>query len=363
MQNPNNNNGNHHQKNQSKKIIENTKKLLSEKITYIKVYLLEIKNKTDFQNLSLKNLEFQDILEALHGCIRKTLKFLKEECLEGVVVLKKKTIFLSVCTIGMSSAILLTATNSPIRELVTANKEEVKVEKLQFPSVSINGQRFATSGKEIERKLNNYDFNNNGEKVVYLTFDDGPSKQYSPEILDILKKYNIRATFFTTGTSIENGGEEAKKILQESYAYGNSIGNHSYSHDYSKLYPGGKLDLNSFENDFNRNLKLLQGALGKDFNTSIIRCPGGFNSWKGMDSLRESLDSKNISSIDWNALSGDSTKIKNDPKKMYEEAISTSKDKNLVVLLMHETNKHTPEYLEKLIKHYHENGYEFKTIA
>lgn len=239
---------------------------------------------------------------------------------------------------------------------------EIRTENnIKFPTISINGQNFATDAKVVAEQLSSYNFYNNGKKVVYLTFDDGPTK-YTPEILSVLKKYNIRATFFATGTALENSSEDIKKTLKESYVYGNSIGNHTYSHDYKTLYPNGSLNLNAFNNDLERNLALLRGVLGESYNTNIVRCPGGFNSWNNMSPLKEQLNANNQYSIDWNALTGDSSNIKS-VKDMVSMAKETSEDKNVVILLMHETNKHTPEYLDELIRYYHNNGYEFRTIA
>jgi peptidoglycan/xylan/chitin deacetylase (PgdA/CDA1 family) len=65
------------------------------------------------------------------------------------------------------------------------------------------------------------------EKVVALTFDDGPNGEYTMQILDILKKYGINATFFCIGENVELYPDIAKRIIDE----GNVIGNHSYSHD------------------------------------------------------------------------------------------------------------------------------------
>ena len=284
--------------------------------------------------------------------------------------IKKKTIALtSTCIATSIFTFMFISSNDLFNTEVAAQPESMAAaeeitsqKQLKFPTISVNGQNFATDAKTISEQLNSYNFYNDGKKVVYLTFDDGPTK-YTPEILSILKKYNIRGTFFTTGTALENGGEEMKKVLKESYVYGNSIGNHTYSHDYKTLYPNGSLDLNAFNTDLERNLALLRGALGENFNTNIIRCPGGFNSWNNMQPLKEQLNSNNQSYIDWNALTGDSSKIKNSVKDMVAEAIKTSEDKNLVVLLMHETNKYTPEYLDEIIRYYHNNGYEFRTIA
>ena len=64
------------------------------------------------------------------------------------------------------------------------------------------------------------------EKKVYLTFDDGPIPEVTPFVLDQLKKYNGRATFFCIGRNIDENPEIFKRIIAE----GHSIGNHSYDH-------------------------------------------------------------------------------------------------------------------------------------
>lgn len=64
------------------------------------------------------------------------------------------------------------------------------------------------------------------EKVVALTFDDGPDEVFTPQILDILKKYNIKATFFTVGEKVEYN----KKLIQREFKEGHEIGNHTYTH-------------------------------------------------------------------------------------------------------------------------------------
>lgn len=293
---------------------------------------------------------------------------IKQEYQAGTFTVKKKTLALtSACVIGATSAFMFSFNGDLLRTNVDAQMsgktDNTSISsKLEFPTLSVNGQRFATDAKTVSKQLSTYDFYNDGKKVVYLTFDDGPTK-YTKEILNILKKYNVRATFFTTGTALENGGAEVGKVLRESYAYGNSIGNHTYSHDYKVLYPNGSLNLQAFNNDLERNLTLLRKSLGENFDTNIIRSPGGFNSWKNMKPLEKQLEATNKASIDWNALTGDSSSKNDNPKQMLNEAIETSKDKNLVVLLMHETNKYTPEYLDDIIRYYYSNGYEFRTLA
>ena len=72
-----------------------------------------------------------------------------------------------------------------------------------------------------------------GQKYrCYLTFDDGPTSNVTPQILDILRKYNAKATFFQVGSLIEANPDMARRVYEE----GHLVANHSYSHNYDKLY-------------------------------------------------------------------------------------------------------------------------------
>lgn len=81
-----------------------------------------------------------------------------------------------------------------------------------------------------------------GKKVVYLTFDDGPSETVTPKVLDTLKAENVHATFFLVGKAIDES-ETNRNIVKREFAEGNAIGNHTYSHNYGYLYPNGKINL------------------------------------------------------------------------------------------------------------------------
>ena len=67
---------------------------------------------------------------------------------------------------------------------------------------------------------------NSNEKIVALTFDDGPDELFTPQVLDILKKYNIKATFYVIGEKVQYN----KKIIKREYEEGHEIGNHTYTH-------------------------------------------------------------------------------------------------------------------------------------
>lgn len=242
-------------------------------------------------------------------------------------------------------------------------RKEALIKK--YSGVHPNYVDYAYDSSIVWNKLANRDYSNE-EKIVFLTFDDGPSTTVTPEVLKVLKEKNVKATFFVMGKTIEQGGDEAKKILKEIYESGHAIGNHTYSHNYKKLYPGGKLNLNNFLEDLNQNEKLIQEALGNpNYHTRVYRAPGGTMSWKNMQELKDYSVANNISPIDWNALNKDAEGKKKTPEQLVSEAIKYSEGKDMVVLLMHDTygKENTAKSLDKLIDWYKENGYTFKTLA
>ena len=105
------------------------------------------------------------------------------------------------------------------------------------------------------------------EKVVYLTFDDGPSAKVTPQILDILKQYNVKATFFIIAKNAEQYPDTVKRAADE----GHTIASHTYSHDYSYVY--GSLE--NFREEVNKAKDVLTNIVGEDAFTNIFRFPGG----------------------------------------------------------------------------------------
>ena len=132
---------------------------------------------------------------------------------------------------------------------------------------------------------------------VYLTFDDGPSKQ-TEVILDILDEYGVKATFFVVGKEGENVAER----LQMIYERGHTIGMHSYSHDYADIYAS----IEDFRNDFLKSKQYIYDAIGVE--TKYFRFPGGSSNRMGqIDMLEvvEFLQEQGVEYYDWNISSGD----------------------------------------------------------
>ena len=257
--------------------------------------------------------------------------------------------------------------NIKVNQAIAQQKKEQEEAEAKKPIIGVNeeGKKYTYDAKKVQEKLNNHDYTNDGKKVVFLTFDDGTSKTNTPEVLRILKENNIKATFFLTGSNIENGGETAKDLVRQEFNSGHAIANHSYSHDFKLLYPGRNLDMEAFKADYEKNDKLLKSILGENFTTHVMRCPGGYMSWKNMDPLKDYLNEKKIASIDWNALNADAEGPKKNAQQLVDFAIKTAQGKEMVVLLMHDTygKEETVKALPSIIKYFKDNGYEFRTLV
>lgn len=218
------------------------------------------------------------------------------------------------------------------------------------------------------KRTKTYPVRTDGKKVAYLTFDDGPSTENTQKILDILDNNNIKATFFVTGRALDKE-EGNKKLLKEIARKGHAIGNHTYSHDYKKLYPNNIIDAKVFMAEIDRTNEIIKSVLGKDFSTRVIRFPGGYWSWKGREAIRPILDQRGYAFINWNSLSEDAQGKNN---KTAAELIERTKfntenlgkDADSVVMLMHDTygKGETVKALPGIIEYLKSKGFEFKTI-
>jgi peptidoglycan/xylan/chitin deacetylase (PgdA/CDA1 family) len=179
-------------------------------------------------------------------------------------------------------------------------------------------------------------------KIIALTFDDGPN-EYTLSILDILKRKNVKATFFCIGKNIEKQPEILKRIIEE----GHIVGNHSYSHsNFFDFYRKNRLITEIRKTD-----ALIESISGKK--VQLFRPPYGVTN----PSIRRALEVTNHKVIGWNIRSLDGI-LKN------EKIIFARINKRIVpggIVLLHDTS-HTVAILERLMLHLEENKYKVVSI-
>lgn len=169
----------------------------------------------------------------------------------------------------------------------------------------------------------------NVNKRVYLTFDDGPSKN-TEKILGILKEYDVHATFFVIGKEDDFSKSMYKRIVEE----GHTLGMHSYSHKYNEIYQSKK----AFFQDYRKIKKLLYEVTGQ--RPVYYRFPGGTSntiSKVSMKSLASGLTKRGSVYFDWNAMNGDATGKDLTKKQMINNVLEDVKIHNTSVVLMHDT--------------------------
>ncbi|HEY9061703.1 MAG TPA: polysaccharide deacetylase family protein [Pseudobacteroides sp.] len=194
------------------------------------------------------------------------------------------------------------------------------------------------------------------EKVAYLTFDDGPTYKITPQVLKILDGFDIKATFFVLGEMCSlNPG-----ILRDVQAAGHLISNHTYSHDYDKIYKSP----NTFISELVKCEETIASVLGNQWNANkIIRFPGGSFD-KKLAPIKEEIKKKGYISYDWNALNGDAEGIKVPAKKLVNNIVKSIEGKDSIIVLMHDSSgkETTVESLPQIISILKEKGFVFKTL-
>lgn len=184
------------------------------------------------------------------------------------------------------------------------------------------------------------------DKVVYLTFDDGPSI-LTDQFLDVLQEQDVKATFFMQGSNLK------KKHLQESVkratTEGHYIGAHSMTHESKRLYKD-----NQFVPEMNEALALIHEITGT--NPNLVRPPYGSAPGLRNEWIRNQIVDANIKVWDWTIDSNDWS-LKDNPTQIIENIKSGTKA-NREVVLMHEKPQ-TLEALPGIIAFYREQGYKF----
>ena len=163
---------------------------------------------------------------------------------------------------------------------------------------------------------------------VYLTFDDGPSI-YTNEILDILKKYNVKATFFVLGKESDEAKQAMQRIVQE----GHTLGMHSYNHQYEQVYASRE----AFAEDFQKIRDYLFQVTGVESN--VYRFPGGSsNTVTNVDIhvFTQYLKEQGVPYFDWNVSSGDAAKQSLSAETILANATRGIEKQSVSVILFHD---------------------------
>ena len=190
------------------------------------------------------------------------------------------------------------------------------------------------------------------QRVVYLTFDDGPKKD-TPELLALLEELDVPATFFLVGLSVRAFPEYAKMIVDAGY----TVGCHSMTHSYSRLKSG----TDYVGRDLVRFTELMRETVGEDFSTDIYRFPGGSSSYASH--TKTFVRDQGYAWFDWNVMTGDAQYTFNKDEDMLHYTIGQVRGQEVVVLLMHESKARTRRILPELVAYFRENGYEFRTLS
>ena len=199
------------------------------------------------------------------------------------------------------------------------------------------------------------------ESIIYFTFDDGPSTEVTPKLLDLLEENEVPATFF-----ILNYSEELLPILRREVADGHTIAMHAWDHDYAKCYTEDDAYLSGIEQ---LREKVFQDT---GYTSYCLRFPGGSSNTVSrkynsgiMTRLTQQVDADpSWEYFDWNVDSTDATGNNLDPEKLAQSAINSLKKGQHNVILCHDTNNKTTtvEAVEKIIEYARANGYCFSAI-
>ena len=200
-------------------------------------------------------------------------------------------------------------------------------------------------------------------RKVYLTFDDGPTAA-TPEVLDILKSYNAVATFFTIGRMIKQNPKTAKRILDE----GHLLACHTMTHDFNIIYKSPE----DFVKDVDEWRQEVINAVGYDAGAYVYRFPGGSNNSsvggrKGRGAYVSAMNAHGYITMDWNLALNDAwlagntehLPVKEYLWQSYLETYSWYKDKDPLILIVHDTRPESVELLPQVLDDLIAKGFTF----
>ena len=247
--------------------------------------------------------------------------------------------------------------NKPVSEKITETENQIaevnkEIENLNNISIENAKKELFAEAKKLEDKIIAGESN---AKIAYLTFDDGP--YYSTyKFMDVLDKYNVKATFFTTNINGENCYDNKSyncHLLYPEYVKrGHTLANHTYTHGWNRgLYSS----VDSFVKALKDQENMISDLTG-GYKTNITRFPGGSNTAGALKQpIINKLKEIGYGYVDWTAQDGDGGDLSSTTEAWSRFKSSINQD--IEVVLMHDYNRYTLAILPDAIEYLHNNGY------
>lgn len=241
-------------------------------------------------------------------------------------------------------------------ETLQQQQDELTQQQQQLEQAQKNYASEKERADRLQRDIDTMRAQNADKKICFLTFDDGPSKN-TLKILDILDRYNIKATFFVIG----RGKTEYMKDIVDA---GHAIGLHSYSHEFSQIYQSET----AYFEDLQKLSDLVRETTG--VTTTLMRFPGGSSNTASkkycngiMTALTKSVEQKGYAYFDWNCDSHDADGA-TVPASQIINSIKRESGAQHLTVLMHDAGAKTStvEALPAVIEYLQQQGYSFQKL-
>lgn len=224
-------------------------------------------------------------------------------------------------------------------------------------SVSDTYGNTATATRSVfvkERDVAKINDPNGTEKIIYLTFDDGPGPE-TPRLLDILKKYNVQATFFVVNNGLVSN-------IQRAAAEGHTVAMHTMTHDFHSVYASE----DAFFADLYGMQSVIQSYTGQV--PVMMRFPGGSSNTISrfnegiMTRLTQQVTEKGFVYFDWNVDSDDAGRARS-AEEVFNNVTTGVSNKTESVVLMHDIKTYTVDAIGPIIVWALDNGYTFRPLS
>ena len=278
---------------------------------------------------------------------------LKLENTKKIVIVKRGRFILVITVFVMLSCLILYIVSKIYNPLPANAKMSLKESTAKYKKDEIIKRESVIPKNQLGGNYTPWTVKrNDGTKIAYLTFDDGPSVN-TKKILNILNQNNIKASFFLIGKN----AEEHRNLVREELADGDVVGNHTYSHQLNY-----KEEPAIFVNDINKCEEVLKSILGPSYKLKLVRFPGGSFGPK-LVPFRDAVAKAGYKFIDWNDEIGDANGSNMSVPTLLKNLKKYTLQKT-VVILMHDAGakKTTVQALPQIIQYLKSKGYSFDTL-